>query len=163
MSARPSISFEELLRYEEEQSQHWRALFARKPHLLKMEASPTSTVADFLVHLIGSEYRMGQRLLGETMTPDRELKLETVEQFFELADKAREKLLQYLANSTERFEEVKSYPSHTLGEIKASPKKMMLHAVLHSSRHWAQLARIIREHGVRIDWNSDVIFSKIIE
>ena len=163
MGARPAISFEELLRYDEEQSRHWRDLFARKPHLLKLEASPTSTVADYLTHLIGSEYRMGQRLLGESMTPDQDLKLQTVEDFFSLADRARENLRQYLASSPADFEVVKSYPSHTLGEIKASPKKMMLHAVLHSSRHWAQLARIIREHGVRIDWNSDVIFSKIIE
>lgn len=163
MHSTPSISFEELLTYDEEQSRHWRELFKRKPHLLKMEASPTSTVADFLLHLIGSEYRMGQRLLGEPMTPDRELKHNTVEDFFVVADRGREKLRQYLRSSPADFNEIKSYPSQTLGEIKASPKKMMLHAVLHSSRHWAQLSRIIREHGVRIDWNSDVIFSKVIE
>jgi uncharacterized damage-inducible protein DinB len=163
MTAQPSISFEELLRFDEEQSKRWREFFSRKPHLLKVDMSPSERVSDFLLHIFASEYRSAQRLLGETMTPNTEFKRASVEELFAIADSARAKLREYLAKAPSNIDEVQIYPSLTLGEVKASPKKLLMHAVLHSVRHWAQLTRALRENGTRIDWSGDVIFSKVIE
>jgi uncharacterized damage-inducible protein DinB len=159
----PAISFEELLCYDEEQSKRWRELFARKPYLLKLDMSPTERVSDFLLHIFASEYRSAQRLLGETMTQNTEFKWSSVEELFAIADQARAQLREFLANAPENIDQVQSYPSLTLGEINASPKKLLTHAVVHSIRHWSQLTRALRENGTRIDWSGDVIFSKAIE
>jgi uncharacterized damage-inducible protein DinB len=163
MAEQPAISFEELLRFDEEQSKRWREFFSKKPHLLKIDMSPSERVSDFLLHIFASEYRSAQRLLGEPMTPNTEFKWRSVEELFAIADAAREKLREFVAKAPANIAEVQSYPSLTLGEIKASPKKLLTHAVVHSIRHWAQLTRALRENGTRIDWSGDVIFSKVIE
>src|ERR1700749_4887578 len=94
------ISFEELLRYEEEQTEHWRELFAKRPHLLRLDASPTDTIGGLLFHTFAAEYRSAQRLLGETMTPNSEFKQSTVEELFSIAAESRRKLRQYPAGAT---------------------------------------------------------------
>jgi uncharacterized damage-inducible protein DinB len=128
-----------------------------------MDASPSSSIADFLFHTFTSEYRTAQRLLGETMTLDSEFKRGSLDDLWAIAETARAKIREYLAKSAADLTEVQTYPSHTLGEIKASPKKMLMHAVIHSIRHWAQLSRIVREQGTRIDWSADVLFSRAID
>jgi uncharacterized damage-inducible protein DinB len=160
----PGISFEELLRYEEEQSRQWRELFSKKPFLLKLEATATSTVADLLFHTFTSEYRIAQRLLGEQMTHDKDFSRQNVGDLFSIGDAARIRFREYLAHATEEeMSRTREYPSLTLGEFTASPRKMLAHAVIHSVRHWAQVARVLRENGQRADFSHDLIFSKVVE
>lgn len=163
MPGAPAISFEELLRYDEEQTQRWRELFVKKPHLLKLDASPSDRVSDVLFHMFASEYRTAQRLLGEPMTANADFKRASIDELFAIAEQARAKMRGYLATSPADIDQVRSYPSLTLGELQASPKKLLTHAILHTTRHWAQLSRVLREHGTRIDWSADVLFSKAIE
>jgi len=157
------ISFEDLLRYEEEQTEQWRELFAKRPHLLQLEASPTDTIASLLLHTFAAEYRSAQRLIGEPMTPDSELQHATVDELFSIAAEAHRKFRRYLATATTHsIEELRTFPSHTLGEFSATSKKLMTHALVHSIRHWAQVARILRENGQRAGFSHDVLFSKVI-
>ena len=158
------IGFEELLRYEEEQTEQWRLLFAKRPHLLKLEASPKDDVAGLLFHTFTAEYRSAQRLLGEPMTGDAEFKHGNVEELFAIAAEAHKKIRQYLAGATvHSVEELRTFPSSTLGEFSATPKKLLTHALVHSIRHWAQVARILRENGQRATFSHDVLFSKTIQ
>jgi uncharacterized damage-inducible protein DinB len=157
------ISFEDLLRYEEEQLEHWRELFQKRPFLLNLEASARDTLADLLFHMFSVEYRCAERLLSERMTPDAELSRSTVDELFSIATNAHAKLREFLAmSSTQSIEELRTFPSPTLGEFSATPKKLLLHSLIHSTRHWAQVARILRENGQRADFSHDVLFSKVI-
>jgi len=157
------LSFEELLRYEEEQTELWRQLFARRPHLLNLEASPTDTVADLLFHIFTTEYRSAQRLLGDPMTSNADFPRASVEDLFAIAGEARRKLREFLAGATTHsIEELRTFPSPTLGEFSATSRKLLMHALIHSVRHWAQVARILRENGQRADFSHDVLFSKTI-
>lgn len=161
MADAPGISFEELLDYQEEQREQWRDLFEQKPFLLKVDASPTNTIADVLFHTFTSEYRIAQRLLGETMTKDSDFARRTVSDLFSIGEAAHLKMREYLAHvSPEQLAEVKTFPSPTLGEFTASPKKMLIHAIVHGIRHWAQIARAVRENGQRADFSHDPLFSK---
>jgi uncharacterized damage-inducible protein DinB len=68
---------------------------------------------------------------------------------------------EYLAHvSQEQLAEVRTFPSPTLGEFSASPKKMLTHAIIHTVRHWAQIARAVRENGQRAEFSHDPLFSK---
>ena len=158
------ISFEDLLRYDEEQLEKWHELFAKRPHLLKLEASPTDTVESLIFHIFAAEYRSAQRLLGEEMTPNEEFKHGTVDELFAIAEGAHRKIRHFLAGaSTVSMEELRTYPSTTLGEFTVTPKKLLMHALIHSIRHWGQMARILRENGQRADFSHDVLFSKAIQ
>jgi uncharacterized damage-inducible protein DinB len=157
------ISFEALLSYDEEETERWRQWFSKRPHLLKVEASPTQLISDLIFHLFAAELRVAQRLLGEAMTPDRELNRARVDDLFDIGRSAREKLRNVLSSiSEEDFNTPKKYPSPTLGEFEASPAKLLTHALVHSIRHWGQVATILRSHGHRADWSHDVLFSKAI-
>ncbi|HWR14227.1 MAG TPA: DinB family protein [Terriglobales bacterium] len=164
MPESPGISFEDLLRYEEEQTEQWRQLFTKKPYLLKVDATPTSTVAELLFHTFAAEYRSAQRLLGEEMTPDTQFAQRTVSDLFSIGDAARLKFREYLSQTSQQeIAEPKTFPSHTLGQFQASPKKLLAHAIVHSIRHWAQIARVLRENGQRADFSHDLLFSKKID
>jgi uncharacterized damage-inducible protein DinB len=157
------ISFDELLRYEEEQTELWRDFFHKRHHLLKLEASPTESVGGLLLHIFTAEYRSAERLLGEPMTPDSEFKNGNVDELFAVITEAHRKLRQYLSVTTESaIAEPRTYPSHTLGEFTATPRKLLTHALVHSIRHWAQVARLLRENGQPADFSHDVLFSKAI-
>ena len=161
MSSAPSISFAELLDYQQEQTEQWRELFDKKPFLLKVDVSPTSTIADLLFHIFTAEYRIAQRLLGETMTQDAEFARRTVSDLFSIGEAAHLKMREYIAHRTQEEVAIPTkFPSPTLGEFEASPKKMLTHAIIHSIRHWAQVARAIRENGQRADFSHDPLFSK---
>ena len=158
------ISFEDLLRYEEEQLEKWRELFAKRPHLLQLEASPTENVAGLLFHIFVAEHHSAQRLLGEAMIPKTEFRQTTVDELFSIATQAHSKMRQFLARTDSvSLEELRTYPSHTLGQFTATPKKLLMHALVHSIRHWAQVARILRENGQRADFSHDVLFSKAVQ
>lgn len=158
------ISFEDLLRYEEEQLEKWRELFTKRPHLLQLEASPTENVAGVLFHIFVAEHHSAQRLLGEMMTPKNEFRQTTVDELFAIATQAHAKMRQFLARQDSvSMEELRTYPSHTLGEFSATPKKLLMHALIHAIRHWAQVARVLRENGQRTDFSHDVLFSKAIQ
>jgi uncharacterized damage-inducible protein DinB len=160
LSNAPSISFEDLLNYQEEQTEQWRQFFLKHPYLLKADTSPTSTVADVLFHIFTAEFRIAQRLLNEIMLLDSDFVRANVSDLFSIADLAMIKFREYLAQvNQELLEEVKTFPSPTLGEFKATPKKLLLHAMVHSVRHWAQIARAVREQGHRADFSHDVLFS----
>lgn len=157
------ISFEDLLRYEEEQLEHWHNLFSNRPYLLKLEASSKDNVASLLFHTFTAELRSAQRLQGRKMTPDAELKRDSADELFSIARAAHSGIREFLAGtSAEAMEKLKTYPSPTLGEFTVTPKKLLMHALVHSIRHLAQVARILRENGQRADFSHDVLFSKRI-
>jgi uncharacterized damage-inducible protein DinB len=161
LSNPPSISFEELLDYQEEQLKQWREFFLKRPHLLKVDVSPTSTIGDLLFHTFASEYRIAQRLLGEMMLQDADFVRANVSDLFSIAELSNIKMHEYLATASQKdIEEIRTFPSPTLGEFTASPKKMITHAIVHSIRHWAQVSRALREHGQRADFSHDLLFSK---
>ena len=158
------ISFEELLAYEEEQTKQWHEFFAKRPHLLKLEVSATDDLGGLLLHVFTASYRSAERLLGQPMTPNSEFKHGSVDELFAIGAEAHRKLSEYIKGATPAaIAEVHTYPSHTLGEFKATPKKLLTHALVHSIRHWAQVARVLREHGQRADFSHDVLFSKAIK
>jgi hypothetical protein len=39
----------------------------------------------------------------------------------------------------------------------------LIHTLMHSIRHWAQLATELRKAGFKTDWPHDLLFSDVIE
>lgn len=44
-----------------------------------------------------------------------------------------------------------------MGVLRASRKTILVHALMHSIRHYAQLATLVRQHGVKPDWQMDYL------
>ena len=46
------------------------------------------------------------------------------------------------------------------GIVHATRRKLFVHIMIHSRRHWAQLATLLRSHGLKTDWPQDFLFSE---
>ena len=52
----------------------------------------------------------------------------------------------------------------TMGKLKAPRKTIMfLHALMHSIRHYAQLATLARQNGFKPDWAMDYLYMSFIK
>jgi uncharacterized damage-inducible protein DinB len=45
----------------------------------------------------------------------------------------------------------------TAGKLRSSRKTILVHALMHSIRHYAQLATLARQHGFKPDWQMDYL------
>ena len=161
------ISFTELLDWNERETQKWRTWFERQDASvldLPIRIAQTKDVREFLLHIFAVELRYAQRLNDEEVTPYESLPTGSVADLFGIGDRARVALRKYLADATDdELKSVQEFPTRTAGTLRASERKMFAHAMLHSVRHWAQLATALREAGHATDWGKDFLFTDVME
>lgn len=87
-----------------------------------------------------------------------------VQQLFSLADETFERLRKYAqqASQTDLRTEIE-FQTRSAGTLRASKRKILIHTLMHSIRHWAQLATELRKAGYKTDWQHDLLFSDVIE
>ncbi len=161
------ISFAQLLDWNESETKKWRAWFDSQPAAVldvPLQIAKTNKVREFLLHIFAVELRYAQRLNDEPVSSYEELPASSVTDLFGIGDKARAGLRAYLANATdEQLKSVLEFQTRTAGTLRASKRKIFAHAMLHSVRHWAQLATALREAGYETNWGKDFLFSEVME
>jgi uncharacterized damage-inducible protein DinB len=74
------------------------------------------------------------------------------------------KLTAFLAGATEKdLNDTLTFETKSAGTRTASRRKIVAHALLHSIRHWAQIATALRQHGFPQDWGHDFLFSEAMK
>ena len=68
-----------------------------------------------------------------------------------------------LAGDSVNWEEKLEFPTLSAGTQSATRKKILFHALLHGIRHYAQLATLVRQHGIKPDWSMDILMSEAME
>ncbi len=160
------ISFEALLAYAEAEERRWADWFRRNPEALDLPAkiSDSSTVREFVRHILGVGRRTAERLLNEPMTSDEKFDISSIDSLFAIGADARTKLRRFLAQSDEAaLSSAREFQSATLGSFYATPRKLLAHALVHGIRHWAQLATLLRQQGYKADWRHDVLFTDAVQ
>lgn len=161
------ISFHELLDANESETRKWRAWFeSQPPSLLELPISiaGTKNVREFLVHIQLVELRYAQRLTGQEITPYEAMQSAGIAEIFAAGDRARAIFRQYLTSATdEDLRHVLEFPTRSAGTLRASKRKIIVHALLHSMRHWSQLATALRQAGHPTNWDRDFLFSEVME
>jgi uncharacterized damage-inducible protein DinB len=162
------ISFDELLRHNEEEAERWHEFFRQHPDALDMtvDMAQSEDVRAMLVHIMAVELLYSERIQGR-MRQDVSLAdfpSGSVDELFSTGAKARVGLRELLARYSDAdWNEVVSFGTKTSGGLKGSRRKMFAHTMFHSMRHWAQLATTLRQNGLKQDWQHDFIFTKVIE
>lgn len=107
--------------------------------------------------------RYAERLLGEPVTPYEELPTDA-KRIFAVADTAFAKLKTFLDTAKEEdWKVVIEFPTRSAGTLSASRKKIFIHSLLHSIRHWAHLATALRVAGFKQDWQHDFLMSETMK
>ena len=158
------LSFAELLQYVNEETSRWREFFSANPKALDVAVSiaGTKNVRDMTMHIFAVELRYAERLNDAAeVTPYEEHARETAEELFALGGRARAMLAEYLDRAND-LDRVLTFPTLSAGILSASKKKIAAHMLLHSVRHWAQLATALREAGFA-QGKHDFLFSSVMD
>lgn len=162
------LSFDELLRHNEEEAERWHEFFRQHADALDMtvDMAQSEDVRGVLVHIMAVELLYAERIQGivREKLSLADFPSGSVDELFSTGAKAREIFLNLLARYSDAdWNEIITFGTKTSGRLTASRRKMFAHAMFHSMRHWAQLATTLRQNGLKQEWQHDFIFTKTIE
>jgi uncharacterized damage-inducible protein DinB len=160
------LSFGELLDYTSEETNHWRDWFRKNEAALDLacDIAGSKTVREVVLHIVIVQARYAERLLNLPITEYEQLAAKSAEELVALANKSAEDLRSFaVAANDADWDGTLAFPTRSAGTLTASRRKIFVHALLHSVRHWAQLATFLRQQGHKQDWQHDFIFSSVLK
>ena len=150
----------ELMFWVERTSEGWRELIAHNPQVLDLpcDVRETSSVRELLQHIVVVELRYAERLTGLPETAYEALRTSPTELHATHA-RAMALLNERLADKHYDWEQLVEFVTRSSGAIRATRRTILVHTLMHSVRHYAQLATLVRQHGVQPGWPMDYLFT----
>lgn len=154
----PALSAEEMLAWNERTAQTWRQLVEEHPEVLAIpcDVYGVSSVGQLLQHIVAVETRYAQRLAGMTETPYEAIPYSNAVEIFGAHDAAMQMIRVELAKGGD-WDAKMEFQTLTMGRARASRKTVFFHALMHSIRHYAQLATLVRQHGFKPAYPMDYL------
>ena len=159
------MGFRELLDFAQEESRRWHDWFNKNPRALdvKVDIATAPDVRTLLLHVVACELYYAEWLSGDRITPWQNISADSADGLFAAAENASVKFRTLTETATEeQWSELLAFPKRIEG-LKASRRKCFVHTILHSVRHWAQLATALRSAGFKQDWQHDFLFTSAME
>lgn len=161
------ITFDELLRRNEEETEHWHAWFNQHPELLDLEVdlAQMKDVRGVLQHIFIVEVLYAERIRGIVR---EKVSLEdfpgnSVDELFAIGAGARSTFLELLRNHDDAYwGESVTFDTKGFGRFTATRRKMFMQVMSHGPWHWGQLATALRKAGHKQDWGHDFLNTKVI-
>jgi uncharacterized damage-inducible protein DinB len=161
------ISFDELLRYTQEDREKWRAYFTAHQEALGAEVQPGGrfpTVGGLIDHIFIVERRHLQRLTDAPLDTSTGLSGRHAAPLFDYGASVRRELAHFMSHLDEdAADEPRTFTLQGTGDLIATPRKLLFHCLIHETRHWAQIALSVRRAGFDPPGNHDLIFSKALK
>jgi uncharacterized damage-inducible protein DinB len=154
----PNLTAEEVLAWFEKTSAGWRALIEQNPRILDLpcDIAGTETVGGVLQHVIAVELRYAERLAGLPATDYATIAYDSAAVIYATHDRAIRLFRQELARDVDWNERIE-FVTRSMGPARASRKAVLFHAMLHSIRHYGQLATLVRREGIKPNWAMDYL------
>ncbi len=116
------------------------------------------TAGELLQHVVAVELRYAERLAGLAATDYANIAFDSVAAIYATHNRAMALFKDQLASNDVDWDERIEYTTRTMGPMRSSRKTILFHAMLHSVRHYAQLATLIRRHGIKPEWPMDYLY-----
>ncbi len=162
-----AITIEELLEWSREAATFWNAHFEANPALLDLPCSidDSGIVQEFVRHIWMADFRWAQFVSGHSMTPRPDLPKGPLSALFAMHQQAAQMFQSLLDDPATNWNETFTLAYDWIPDDlrNASRRKLAAHALLHSQRHWAQLASLVRDSGHPANFWGDLIFSRALE
>jgi len=156
------LSVEELLHYTDEERERWEKWFHENGEdLLRMPngGERDTTIGALILHMFGPELRYVQRLRGEPLTEYRGRPCHHIDGVFGYGLETRKQMRSFVRKA-QAEDWVQVHELNIAGQqYRASTRKIIMHALLHEIRHWAQVARVMRERGFLPPGDHDLLTS----
>jgi uncharacterized damage-inducible protein DinB len=157
-----SLSGTEMMAWVDATSEGWRQLLEEHPEVLALpcDVAEVTTAGELLRHIVAVELRYAERLAELPVTDYAAIPFHSAEAIYTTHARAME-LLRVQLNSDVNWVEQIEFVTRRLGPARSSRKTVFFHALLHSIRHYAQLATLVRQHGVKPEWPMDYFFMEL--
>jgi uncharacterized damage-inducible protein DinB len=160
--AQPALSADEVLAWLETTSTNWRALIEEHPEILNLpcDVMGVSTAGGLLQHIVAVELRFADQLSGLPPTDYSQIRFDSAAEIYATHARAMEMYRELLASDLD-WDGKFDFVTRSLGPLRASRKTILFHALMHAIRHYAQLATLVRQHGVKPGWQMDYLMMGI--
>jgi uncharacterized damage-inducible protein DinB len=161
------VSLDDLMGYTEWEREQWYVWFQQKgTAALTISVGPHGdgrfdTIGDLVRHIFSAETRYIDRLAGRPLTNPASIPADNIQALFDFGRQSRQGLRAFY--TTFPVQAWDTPQDLTLGKnvVTATPRKIVLHILLHEAKHWAQIATLLRLHGLTGDFH-DLLFSPIL-
>jgi len=160
--AQPALSADEVMAWLETTSVKWKALIEEQPEVLGFpcDVMGVGTVGALLQHIVAVEQRYADQLSGLPPTEYSAIPFDSAAAIYATHELAMKKFRVLLDSDTDwdgKFE----FMTRSMGPMRSTRKTVLFHAMLHAIRHYAQLATLVRQHGVKPGWPMDYLFMRM--
>lgn len=160
------ISLGDLVDYTEWQRAKWHEwLRQHGSDVLKTSVGPHGDsrfqcVGDVIRHIFSAEKRYIDRLSGRPLTDPAVVPTDDIEALFSFGRESRRLLQDFLETLPAQQWDVPE--DYTIGNflVRATPRKILVHILLHEIRHWAQIATLFRLNSLAVEFH-DFLFSPV--
>jgi len=161
------VSLDDLMAYTEWERDQWHAWFRENgAHALTIGVGPHGdgrfqTVGDMVLHIFSAEARYVDRLSGRPLTESASIPADDVEALFAFGRESRHSLRGFHAALPAQAWDTPQELTIGTRALTATPRKIVLHVLLHEAKHWAQVATLLRLQGLTGEFH-DLLFSPIL-
>jgi uncharacterized damage-inducible protein DinB len=158
----PALTAHELIAWVEKTSIGWRNLLAARPELLALpcDIMKVESVAQLLQHIVAVELRFAERLSDLPATDYTSIPYDSAEKIYATHDHAFALVHKVLASQID-WDQPIEFSTRVMGPARSTPKTILFHLLLHSIRHYAQLATLARQQGIKPDWGMDYLLMNL--
>jgi uncharacterized damage-inducible protein DinB len=162
------LDYNHLLEYTDWQRESWHAWFTRQgAGALAVSVGPhgdgrLNTVGEVVRHIFSAETRYVERMSDLPLTEASALPAaDDIEALFALGRKSRAGLRSFISKLPADQLDVSRELTIVNHTRRLTPRKILVHVVLHEIRHWAQIATILRLQGMKVDFH-DFLLSPVM-
>lgn len=150
----------ELLAWLDDTSSRWAQLFNAHPEALVLpcDVRETHKVGELLQHIVAVELRYAERLAERPATDYDRIPHDSGTAIATVHAQAMDLVRPLLARDDAFWGEDISFTTRSAGTLRASRRTVLVHLAMHSIRHYAQLATLVRQNGVQPGWMMDYLF-----
>jgi len=149
-----SLSLNDLMEYTDWERGKWHDWLRQNgDEVLEIGAGPHGDgrfgkVGELVRHIFSAEKRYVERLSGRPLTDTASIPDNNVEALFQFGKQSRKELKELVETfPAGEWDTPKDFK--ILGYIaKGTPKKIVIHILMHEIRHWAQIATLFRLNGL---------------
>jgi len=112
-------------------------------------------------HIFSAEKRYVERLSGRRLSDPASIPSDNVEALFEFSQTSRKQLRKFIETFPAQEWDVPQDFKLLNNSLRATPRKIVVHILMHEIRHWAQIATVLRLSGLTGEFH-DFLFSPVM-
>jgi uncharacterized damage-inducible protein DinB len=159
-----ALTTDELIAWVNETSRRWQAHLIAHPQVLELDCDirEGARVRDLVHHIVAVELRYAERLNDLPISSYDAVPNDTVDHLYDTHARAMSLLQQAIAAPNTNWDEDLEFPTRSAGTLTARRRTIVVHMLMHSIRHYAQLGTIARHGGAAPDWLGDYLLMDLI-